>query len=489
MRDKAAKGFLNLVQLTAPFLPGLQETSLGALINSIMSPKFTVAICGGGVGGLACAVALSRYEDIQIDIYEAAEKFAEIGAGIGMWPRTWKIMRKLGIDTDLAKVAIVAPDSQSRVAFNFRKGDQPEGQTFYRLVTPGNMTTFHRPDFQSVLLGHLPPSCRTHTRKRLISYTQKLSQARHSSLPPIMLQFHDGSTASCDILIGADGVKSVARVSLVRELASSAIMEGRAQDAEEFLRCAQPRWSGTCAYRTTIPAETLRTRLPGHRVLEGPMLYIGKNTQLTVYPIARGTLINVAAMRSRYDLENSTLDGPWVQDALQQDMLNDFRQWEPEVQALLQCAQRTNRWAIHTTTPLLSFVSSRVALVGDAAHAMMPYQGAGAGQAIEDAYILATLLGHRNTTIAMIPRALKVYDAVRRPAAQRIATASRENGLLYTLNYPGLMFEHGDGEQSTKLLSEIAIRIRKSWEWAWDTTVDEDVDRAVRMLEGSSAAI
>lgn len=162
----------------------------------------------------------------------------------------------------------------------------------------GGMTTFHRPDFQSVLLGHLPPSCRTHTRKRLISYTQKLSQARHSSLPPIMLQFHDGSTASCDILIGADGVKSVARVSLVRELASSAIMEGRAQDAEEFLRCAQPRWSGTCAYRTTIPAETLRTRLPGHRVLEGPMLvsafsnvygsthgsdttflqYIGKNT-------------------------------------------------------------------------------------------------------------------------------------------------------------------------------------------------------------------
>lgn len=73
----------------------------------------TCTFSGGGVGGLACAVALSRYEDIQIDIYEAAEKFAEIGAGIGMWPRTWKIMRKLGIDTDLAKVAIVAPDSQS----------------------------------------------------------------------------------------------------------------------------------------------------------------------------------------------------------------------------------------------------------------------------------------------------------------------------------------------------------------------------------------
>lgn len=119
----------------------------------------------------------------------------------------------------------------------------------------------------------------------------------------------------------------------------------------------------------------------------------------------------------------------------------------------------------------------------------LPSRLCGTIKLFQDAYILATLLGHRNTTIAMIPRALKVYDAVRRPAAQRIATASRENGLLYTLNYPGLMFEHGDGEQSTKLLSEIAIRIRKSWEWAWDTTVDEDVDRAVRMLEGSSAAI
>jgi len=77
-----------------------------------MTRKFTVAICGGGVGGLTCAVALSRYADIQVDVYESASKFAEIGAGIGMWPRTWKIMQALDLDRELAQVAIDSPPHQ-----------------------------------------------------------------------------------------------------------------------------------------------------------------------------------------------------------------------------------------------------------------------------------------------------------------------------------------------------------------------------------------
>lgn len=110
---------------------------------------------GGGVGGLVCAVALSRYHDIQVDVYEAASAFTEVGAGIGVWPRTWKILAALGLTDDLAKIAIVPPSEQPRtslfacdspsfpmmyrlgVAFNFRKGDQPEGINFYTLSTPG----------------------------------------------------------------------------------------------------------------------------------------------------------------------------------------------------------------------------------------------------------------------------------------------------------------------------------------------------------------
>jgi salicylate hydroxylase len=90
------------------------------------------------------------------------------------------------------------------------------------------------------------------------------------------------------------------------------------------------------------------------------------------------------------------------------------------------------KWAIHTVKPLWSFVSNRVALIGDAAHAMAPHQGAGAGQSIEDAYVLPTLLGHSRTTLNTIPRALTIYDTVRQPFANKVAEQSRLNCQYFT---------------------------------------------------------
>ncbi|OCH96283.1 FAD/NAD(P)-binding domain-containing protein [Obba rivulosa] len=456
-----------------------------------MSKKFTVAICGGGVGGLVCAIVLSQYSDIQVDIYEAANQFSEIGAGIGMWPRTWKIMQALGLDHDLAEVAIVPPNGVPQVAFTFRKGDQAEGRNFYALNTPGGLISIHRAHFQSTLLRHLPSSCNAHTRKRLVSYTQPARRTRRSmagaaALPKVTLYFQDGTTAFCDVLLGADGVKSNVRTSMMKEMASLARAQGDAAQAEVFMRAAPARWSGTSAYRAVIPAEKLRSLVPGHRVLTHPMIYFGKDTQITVYPIAHGTLINFAAFRARYDLENTTLDAPWVQDVPRDELLRDFHEWEPEVQALLQCVQTPSRWAVHTSAPLGAFTFGRVALVGDAAHAMMPYQGSGAGQAVEDAYVLATLLGHPSTSIATLPRALQIYDAVRRPFAQHVAKVSRDNGLLFTMNYPGLTLE-SPGEDVPRKLAELSSRIKKKWEWAWESSVDDDVERAVRMLEEAAS--
>lgn len=113
---------------------------------------------GGGIGGLICALAMSRFPDIRVDVYEAAYEFAELGAGIGLWPRAWKILESLGLDHDLGQVAVVPPTNlpseQTRfftftessdhalqkllgVAFTFRKGDQPLGVSFSQLITPG----------------------------------------------------------------------------------------------------------------------------------------------------------------------------------------------------------------------------------------------------------------------------------------------------------------------------------------------------------------
>lgn len=101
--------------------------------------------------------------------------------------------------------------------------------------------------------------------------------------------------------------------------------------------------------------------------------------------------------------------------------------------------------------------------------------------------MLARLLIDPRTTRSTLGRALHAYDAIRRPFSQRVQAASRENGLLYTLNYPGLMFDSGPAHTRARAdaekLEHIRARIQGNWEWAWETTVDADLQRALRMLD------
>ncbi|SRR6266545_7885983 len=123
--------------------------------------------------------------------------------------------------------------------------------------------TFHRPDFQKVLLSKLPPSYRVHCSKRLRSYTQRLGG-------PISLLFEDGTEALCDVLLGADGLKSAVRRSLLCEKSQWAQGEGRWSEAADLTALIEPCWSGTNAYRALIPADKLRARHPHHRAITQP---------------------------------------------------------------------------------------------------------------------------------------------------------------------------------------------------------------------------
>jgi salicylate hydroxylase len=135
------------------------------------------------------------------------------------------------------------------------------------LPISGPLFTFHRADFQSTLLRHLPPATQTHCAKRLQSYTQ------HSSGSGVDLVFEDGTMATCDVLIGADGVKSVVRKGLLTELS-----EARAgpssigkdwKEKDDILGAVNPSWTGTFAYRALIPGDKLRAKDPKHRALTG----------------------------------------------------------------------------------------------------------------------------------------------------------------------------------------------------------------------------
>ncbi|KAF9460590.1 salicylate hydroxylase [Collybia nuda] len=445
--------------------------------------KFQVAICGGGIGGLTAAVALSKYPDIDIDIYEAATKFSEVGAGIGVWPRVWKILAHLGLDNDLARVTALKPSYELSDTFIFRKSDQPEGVDFYKLQTQGSFLRYHRPDVLQVLMDHLPPSHNTYFSHRLRSYTQQPSGK-------IRLQFENGSTASCDILIGADGIKSSVRRCLLTEQASQAARMGKQKESERLLDSVEPSWTGIVAYRALIPTERLKAYRDAHpneniRVPETnsiPTMYMGQHVNVVVYPISSGKLINVGAFHAKEELAGTAFDGPWVTNVEKDELLETHAHWEPELQAILQCIDKPSRWAIHASKPLRSWHHGNVALLGDAAHAMSPQQASGAGQAIEDAFILATLLGHRLATLENVPHALSIYDTIRRPIATEVAERSLVNGRLFGLQLPGVSLDN-DPER----LPELGEAIKENWKWTWSTTLDGAVKEAVRMLEAHHA--
>ncbi|EIW82794.1 salicylate hydroxylase [Coniophora puteana RWD-64-598 SS2] len=439
-------------------------------------PKFRVAIVGGGVGGITLAVALSKYPDIAVDIYERASQFAEVGAGVSCWPRPFKVLKKLGLgDALLKKTPVPYIEDEYVNAMNFRRSDLEQGEYLFTLKSKGNNVQFHRADFLGVLVDNVSPSVKTHMSKRIVSYTQSTGNPSE----PITLTFHDGSTATCDILVGADGVKSTIRRGMMQDLSRDPDALKKCS-AEEYLACIEPVFSGAVAYRTLIHADKIRAVDPNHRVLNGVWTCFGANKNVATYPISMGKIVNFAAFTVDKDLmadafnpdpsHRQLFDGDWVRPASAKEFTEKFRGMEKDIEVLLDLVEDGSIWAVHLVRNLPVQVHGHVALLGDAAHAMTPFQGSGAGQAVEDAYILATLLGHPRTTLATVSQALVVYDEVRRPFAIGVARGSQEVGRISGLQ-TGLPF------------SEIGEKITGINSWAWETEIDGAVKDAKRMFE------
>lgn len=452
--------------------------------DTMSNPKFRVAICGGGVGGLTLAVALSRYQDIAIDVYEAAQSFCEIGAGVGVWPRAFRVLRKFGpeFEQQLLQRCGYEYTEEYVPAVRSRKSDQAVGIELFDLITKGKLMRFHRADFHGVLLSYLPPSCTTHNNKRLISYTQLLEDCPSKS--PITLTFKDGSIATCDVLIGADGIKSAVRPCMLRELSEVVSPD----EKQSVLSCMSPIWSGVTAYRTLISSQKLRAHCPDHRVLREFTQYMGKDAYFLAYPISLGQYVNFAGFALERDLVDSAYkadteiprpsfkgktNDEWVSELTAQQFVEPFKDLEEDAQHVLECVDKGTLWAVHTVKTLPSTNFGRVAIMGDAAHAMAPFQGSGAGQSIEDAYLLMTVLGHKSTTLETIPRALAIYDKLRRPFSSEVAQRSMRSGQLCAF-------------QEDVPLHELGDTITKNWEWAWLTELDDALEEAIRLVEDSS---
>jgi len=157
-----------------------------------------------------------------------------------------------------------------------------------------------------------------------------------------------------------------------------------------------------------------------------------------------------------------------VADCAQQELLDCYAGWEPEVANLLKCIDKPTRWAIHHLRPLPFYHRGGVVLMGDAAHAMSPHQGAGAGQAIEDAFILGHLLAEAPQ--GQVRRYLDAYETVRLPAANGVLTGSYESGMMYEFDS-----EHGDRYET------LGPAIEAQWAWIDQVSLDEELASALRL--------
>ncbi|KAL0955627.1 hypothetical protein HGRIS_001860 [Hohenbuehelia grisea] len=448
-----------------------------------------IAIIGGGIGGLTLALALSRRDCslIEVDLYESASQLTERGAGITIWHRTWDILSGLGMEQDMKALLPYDRSDEPTLTFQFRKGDQAKGFGFHELITNGGPINFHRVDFKQAILRNIPESMKKsfHLSRSLVSYSECPDK--------VDLVFSDGSTASCDILIGADGIKSSVRRDFLTQLAGGHHSVNEAQ-TERYAEGIEPVWSGGVAYRGFAPLEVLEQAMPNHRAAKRPTQYWGKDKHVVAYPISQSQgrkLVNVIAQCSDMSKEGTAFEGPWVTEVTTENVARLFSGWDPEVTVLFNCFESASRWAIHTVKPLEAYVSRRVALLGDSAHAMTPNQGAGAGQAIEDAYILASLITAPGPTTQLsapvIAQILETYDSIRRPAATRVQAASRAQGLVYDFNSPGFegvdLVAEGDERTSPERLKALAEELIEKWKWLWTSSAEVDCERAVAELQ------
>ncbi|KZT21433.1 hypothetical protein NEOLEDRAFT_1073444, partial [Neolentinus lepideus HHB14362 ss-1] len=296
---------------------------------------------------------------------------------------------------------------------------------------------FHKADFLDVFINSLPEGI-AHFNKRISFYV------RSASDPAITLHFMDDLSASCDLLVGCDGIKSTVRGQIYREQADKVEAEGG--DWRSILDCIEPIWSGTITYRGLRQAEKLLAR---HRALCAPMKHV------VSYSISQGSIVNVVTFASDPEKEGTLYEEPWMTQCPQQGLLNCYANGEPEVEELLNVCQRPPDRTRTTCTTC----PNAIALPGDAVR-FLPPQTLYSDMRCQGAFILSSLLTHPDVDRGTLNTALRAYEHARVRKATRVLQGSWDATIMCEFNSPG----YGDD------CSKLADVIRKQWDWVWEST-------------------
>ena len=358
---------------------------------------YKILIAGAGLGGLTAASCLMKAGH-KVEVYEQAPKLGEIGAGIQISANAMHVLRDLGLESAI-RAAGVHP-----AAYVFRLFDSGEEIQRFSLSEEHESkhgapyTQLHRADFHDMLARKAQEFDPNVVRldKKVAGYTE------HED--GVTLHFADGTSARGDLLIAADGLKSVIRGQMFGETVAT--------------------YTGDAAWRLTVPIE----RLSAEGQLERAMsVFVGPGKHAVCYYLRGGDLLNFVGCVETDDIseESWTVKYPW------ENLKEDFRGWNPNIQAVIDAADRDAcyRWSLHYRKPIRNWSSKRVTLLGDAAHPTLPYLAQGAAMAIEDGAVLTRALAMRES----IPDALQLYQRNRVDRTARIVEQSTANRTLFHL--------------------------------------------------------
>ena len=353
-----------------------------------------VAIIGGGIGGLTAANTLSR-AGIEVAVYEAAAELREIGAGVALHANAMRVLRAIGVEEAVRKVA---GRSQWQTTRNWKTGRVISKSSRQQQAAAFGLlgATVHRADLLDVLAGALPAGIVTLGKR----CTEVLPDGDIA-----VARFADGGEIEADIIVGADGIHSPVRASLF------------GPDA--------PRFTGKICYRSVIPTEAVRGIRPDTDLAQ----WFGPHGTIVLYPLRGEELINVVC---HYD-DASYRHESWIAECGREEVLERYAGWHESLLRLFAAAQTWYKWALYDRDPIPRWTRGRVTVLGDAAHPMLPYLGQGACQAIEDGAVLATAL---SAEAADPLTGLARYERTRRPRASRVVLTSRERGLSNHLTSP-----------------------------------------------------
>ena len=345
-------------------------------------------VVGGGLGGMAAAVALAQ-AGIDVQVHEQAQQLTEVGAGVSLAPNGLRMLERLGVGEGIGRLGARYALTQLLLS-----DGRPVRHEPYEFALPGRNVGIHRADLLALLAGQLPPGT-VRTGHRCAVFSQDGGSAT--------VGFADGTTATADLVIGADGMHSVLQGFVVAP--------------------AEPVFSGVVAYRGLVP------RLDAHPA-DAMRMWVGEGKHFLVYPVRAGQLLNYVG----FVPSDTSVRESWSAPGDPAALAAAFAGWDPAIGEVIAAISGPGgsgfRWGMYDRTPLPRWSSGRLTLLGDAAHPMLPHLAQGANQALEDAVALAALLA-ACASPASVPRALAAYQDLRQDRTARIQLGSRRTGAGY----------------------------------------------------------